>query len=55
MVSKPPSKFCLYGPEPYLRRLKEVVDPARGAVSEITTGDPETWLQPDWTWAFMKP
>ena len=37
-----PCKICLYGPEPYLRRLKEVVDPARGAVSEITTGDPET-------------
>ena len=50
-----PCKFCLYGPEPYLRRLRDVVDAAGEAVSEITTGDPETRSQPDWTLAFMKP
>ena len=42
-----PFKFCLYGPEPYLRRLKDVVDAAGEAVSEITTVDPETRSQPD--------
>ena len=44
---KAPCKFCLYGPEPYLRRLKDVVDAAGEAVSEITPGDPETRSQPD--------
>jgi len=32
-----------------------VVDAAGETVSEITTGDPETRSQPDWTLAFMKP
>ena len=40
-------KFCLYGPESYLRCLKDVVDTAREAVSKITMGDPETRSQPD--------
>ena len=42
-----PCKFCLYGPELYLRHLKDVVDAAGEAVSEITTGDPKTRSQPD--------
>ena len=50
-----PFKFCLYGPEPYLRCLKDVVDAAGEAVSEITMEDPGTRSQPDWTLAFMKP
>ena len=40
-----PCIFRLYGPEAYLRRLKEIVDAAGGAASDVIEEDPETRSQ----------
>ena len=40
-----PCIFWLYGPEAYLRRLKEIVDAAGGAASDVIEEDPETRSQ----------
>ena len=42
---KAPCTFQLYGPEAYLRRLKELVDAAGGAASDVIEEDPETRSQ----------
>ena len=40
-----PCIFRLYSPEAYLRRLKELVDAAGGAASDVIKEDPETRSQ----------
>ena len=42
---EPPCIFRLYGPEAYLRHLKEIVDAAGGAASDVIEEDPETSTQ----------
>ena len=41
-----PCIFCLYGPEAYPKRLKEVIDAAGGTASDETEENPETKSQP---------